>query len=164
MAHPDINYRSLPLSPKDIEPQPSSLNKDGEIVVTTKGKREKFALHLLESFTAYCPELAQILTQAFPILRFDEDQYPNLMPQVVTGEAEHALMVGLLNGDNWVNLVSDLILSAQLTQKKANGEPNVNRLGLLDVFHDSRGDSASIKSAPGGRGGELLQVKGKPWN
>ncbi len=117
------------------------------------------ALHIPRSFREYFPGLALQLEAWFPKLRFEETTFDNLMPLLLAGEVPHAVMLWLMNGDNWQKALVDLFNAHVLTQNIDKAGPNVDRLGIFASFIDLRQDQKSRKPVSGRPKGEMAIVK-----
>jgi hypothetical protein len=122
---------------------------------------DSVALHIGETFEAYYPVLAAQLLQKFPQIRFEAGEFENLMPLLVAGEVPHAVMLWLLNGDNWQTALIDLYLAHVFTQDIDEAGPNVAELTLFATFVDSRMDTRGKKVVPDNPAGSLAIVKGQ---
>lgn len=106
--------------------------------------RPESAIHLSPSFLAYHPFLSSILAKAFPVIRWEEDQFGNDMPQIVAGEVDHLVMLSIINGDSWTQSLADFFLAGYFKQAGVGGQ-NVGRLGSLEIFYDQRMDQRGLK-------------------
>lgn len=104
----------------------------------------EFAIHLPPSFLEYHPVLSSFLSQAFPVIRWEEAKFLNDMPKVVVGSSDHLVMLHLMNGDNWTRSLVDLFLAGHFKQDGIGGQ-NVEKLGLLEIFYDQRMDRRGLK-------------------
>lgn len=120
---------------------------------------EDSAVHIPRSFRDYYPELSLMFKKALPTLRFEEGSFDNLMPLLLSGEVPHAVMLWLMNGDNWQNAIIDMFNAHAMTQSPDAAGANVQRLGVMAPFIDFRQDRRSRKPLPGTNGTEMAIVK-----
>lgn len=120
---------------------------------------EGSALHVPRSFRNYYPELSLLLKRELPTLRYEEASFDNAMPLLLSGEIPHAVMLWLMNGDNWQKAIIDMFNAHVLTQDPDAAGPNVQRLGVFAPFVDLRQDRRSRKPVPGGAPNEMAIVK-----
>lgn len=107
-------------------------------------KRPEFAISLLSSFLTYHPSLSLLLEKNFPVIRYEEDEFGNKMPQGVVGEADHVVLLSLINGDSWIQSLTDLFMAGYFKLNGVGGR-NVDKLGSLEIFYDQRMDRRGLK-------------------
>lgn len=81
------------------------------------------------------------------------------MPLLLSGEVPHAVMLWLMNGDNWQKAIIDMFNAHVLTQDPDAAGANVQRLGVFAPFIDLRQDRRSRKPIPGSAPNEMAIVK-----
>lgn len=104
-------------------------------------------LHIPRSFRDYRPLFASKLQQEFdPKLRFDIHAFSNLMPLFLSGEVPHAVMIAILNGDNFPEIIADFFAAGTMTQDPPDAAGrNVDRLTVFMPFADLRQDRRERK-------------------
>jgi phosphoribosylpyrophosphate synthetase len=120
---------------------------------------EDSAIHIPNSFREYHPKLALLLEKEFPLLHFQDATHENLMPLVLSEEVPHAVMLWLMNGDNWKDALADMFNAHVMTQDLDEAGSNVQRLGVFAPFVDFRQDRRTVKPRPGTNGKEMGIVK-----
>ena len=104
------------------------------------------ALYIPPSFRLYQPELSNALNhKIFSKLRLSERTFSNLMPLLISDEAPHAVMMWLLNGDNWQKAIIDMFKAHALTQNIDQAGSSVEKLGVFGLFADFRQDLRTRK-------------------
>ncbi len=116
---------------------------------TLKGAPPEPSIHVPKSFVVYKPELSVVLKKKFPEIRLDITGFDNLMKLILSGKSPHAVMMWLLNGDNYEAALADLDNVHAFTQENKYIGPNVELLGALIPFMDLRQDQPSLKPVPG---------------
>ena len=113
------------------------------------------------SFRRYNYPLATKLANKFPSVAISERKFDNEMPlYIVYGEAPNAVMMWLLNGDNWKEATTDIIKAHALTQNDDLAGSNVDQLGIFAPFMDLRQDQRTRKPHPE-KLNETMIVKGQ---
>ncbi|HCR81638.1 MAG: Ribose-phosphate pyrophosphokinase [Candidatus Pacebacteria bacterium GW2011_GWA1_46_10] len=103
-------------------------------------------LHIPRSFRDYRPLFSAKLQAEFPQLRFDIHAFSNGMPLFLSGEVPHAVMIAILNGDNFKETIADLFAASTLTQDSSDAAgKNVDRLTVFTPFADFRQDHRERK-------------------
>ncbi len=75
--------------------------------------------------------------------------FGNGMPLFLVGSAEHAMLITWVNGDNWQEAISELVMiGSGLTAAPDEAGPNVERLDILSPFADGRQDKRTKKPVP----------------
>ena len=108
------------------------------------------ALYTPNSFRLYHPQLLHSLDtpQTPHRLKLSERKFTNLMPLLISDEVPHAVMMWLLNGDNWEEAILDMFKVHALTQDNDAAGPNVEQLGVFALFADWRQDQRTRKPLP----------------
>lgn len=107
------------------------------------------ALYIPPSFRLYQPELTNSLSsKEFSKIKLSERKFSNLMPLLISDKVPHAIMMWILNGDNWEKAIIDMFKAHALTQNIDQAGPSVDRLGVFGLFTDFRQDLRTRKPLP----------------